>query len=141
MKFDESVQLLHVDDDELDAEALRRAFRKNNIPNRLVHAANGVDALKLLRNAGSARPQILLIDINMPKMGGLELLKQIRQDAQLQSLQLYMLTTSNQPTDLKAAHDAHVAGYFVKPTSSIELTELVGHLHQVWLRKELPARA
>lgn len=141
MKFDDSMRILHVDDDDVDAEALRRAFRKNKIANPIVHACNGIEALEILRGPINERPRIALIDINMPKMGGLELIRHIREDEQLQSLVLYMLTTSNQTADLAAAYQDNIAAYFVKPTSSAELTTLVGHLHQVWTRKELPLLA
>lgn len=141
MKFDESVKILHVDDDEVDIEAVRRAFKRCKISNTLLHACNGIEALELLNQDESERPAILLVDVNMPKMGGLEFLGKLRQEPKLSHLLVYILTTSNQDSDLFRAHQNNVAGYLVKPTSSAELTEMIRTLHGVWTCGELPNRS
>lgn len=141
MKFDESVRILHVDDDDVDAEALRRAFKKCKLGNSLLHASNGIQALELLKDSKNRRPAILLVDINMPRMGGLELLNAIRRDPDLSHLIVYILTTSNQDSDLFEAHQCNVAGYLVKPTSSTALTDMVRTLSEAWVHAELPARS
>lgn len=138
MKFDETVSILHVEDDEVDAESLVRSFKKNGIKNKLFHAENGLEALDLLRGDTVPLPRIVLLDINMPKMGGLEFLEEIRKDPQLKHMMVFMLTTSNQEVDLVRAHDRHVAGYIVKPASTAKLNEAVRTLSELWTLAELP---
>src|SRR4051812_48938283 len=97
---DPKMSILLVEDDNVDVMNVQRAFRKNNITCPLSVAFNGVEALNILRgNNGKAKlnplPGIILLDINMPKMNGIEFLHELRSDAELQSISVFVMTTSN----------------------------------------------
>ena len=117
MLFSDNISILYVEDDETDIELLRRAMRKNNVQNRLYVAENGVEALRLLREPGTLRlkPCIILLDINMPKMNGLELLQIIRSHEEWRQLKCFIVTTSDEKVDRKAASALGVSGYITKP--------------------------
>lgn len=112
------VSVLVVEDDEIDAEVVRRAFRKHKIENSILHARCGVDALDMLlgRNGHTAmrRPLFLLVDVNMPQMNGIEMLQQLRAEERLRDVVVFMLSTSQRDADIAAAYRAGAAGYFLK---------------------------
>lgn len=108
------VEILLVEDNEFDIEALKRAFRKADITNRLHSAIDGVEALELLRKGELSNPPLILLDINMPRMDGFEFLDALRGDDAYRSSVVFMLTTSGHGADREAAYDRHVAGYFLK---------------------------
>ncbi|MBI1215085.1 MAG: response regulator [Alphaproteobacteria bacterium] len=114
----EDVNVLVIEDDEIDVEVLRRAFRKNNINNSIYRAKSGVDALEMMRGAKAQerlpKPYILLVDINMPEMDGLEFLNEVRNDNDLKKSIAFILTTSARDTDVARAYDLNAAGYFLK---------------------------
>ena len=111
------VNIVMVDDDELDFEAFRRALKSNNIGNQLFRARDGVEALALLRGETAvkvARPYVILMDINMPRMNGLECIKAMREDSQLHDAVIFVMTTSDDEQDIYEAYNLNVAGYMVK---------------------------
>lgn len=141
--LDKSVHLMLVEDDEVDIETVRRSFDKNKVYNPLHIAKNGVEALDLLRGNGETealhpRPQIILLDINMPKMNGIEFLQKIRQDDELKSLVVFVLTTSEADEDMVAAYDLNVAGYILKPVGFKDFIDSVHTLDLYWALIELP---
>lgn len=129
------VHFLVVDDDEICVMAIKRAMKKLDIANPMSSANNGVQALEILRaspDKGSSMPRyVLLLDLSMPKMGGLELLDNLRADPVLKKLVVFVLTTSDAPTDIAAAYEKNIAGYIVKDnlseTISKALTMLNGY--------------
>ena len=128
--------ILLVDDDEVDIMNVQRAFQKNKIMNPLNVAKNGVEALEMLRgeNAGEAipRPGIILLDINMPRMGGIEFLENLRADEQLKSICVFVMTTSSEQQDKVAAYDLNVAGYILKPLSFDSFVNATSILNSYW---------
>lgn len=138
MEFEYNISILHVEDDTVDAESLERSFRRNKVTNPLYHAENGLQALAMLRDSSVPKPRIVLLDVNMPKMGGLEFLDEIRKDPELQHLTVFMLTTSSQEVDMVRAYRYNVAGYIVKPASSEKLHALVRTLSEFWNLSEFP---
>ncbi len=109
--------VLLVEDDDVDAEAVIRAFKHHHVPYPLLHVVNGLEALDVLRNQHRqvlAHPYLILLDLNMPRMGGLEFLKTIREDAALKGSIVFVMTTSNREEDLTAAYKHNVAGYILK---------------------------
>ena len=134
---------LLVDDDEVDVMTVKRAFKKNNITSPLYVARNGIEALALLR--GNEMPKLLpgqrrliLLDLNMPKMGGIEFLRELRADPKLRPLPVIVLTTSNEDKDKVEAYNFNVAGYILKPVTFTKFVEAIGTLNKYWMLNELP---
>jgi CheY-like chemotaxis protein len=126
---DREVTILLVDDDDGDAKMVQRAFSKAGILNPLVRAVDGMEALEMLRgNQGRERlrpPYILLIDINMPRMNGLNFVKALRADAALKSAIAFMMTTSKHDADRYAAYELNVAGYILKQNAGADFLDFV----------------
>jgi CheY-like chemotaxis protein len=109
-----------VEDDELDVISVRRSLKKLDIPYELFTAFNGIEALEVLRgdagkDAMEPLPDVLLLDLNMPRMNGLELLAAIRGDDRLRNIRVYVLTTSGEESDRTATNRLGVSGYLIKP--------------------------
>ena len=130
--------ILLVDDDDIDAMSVQRAFSRMKIANPIVRAKDGIEALDILRNGGVKQPYLILLDLNMPRMGGLELLNTIRSDPQLESNGVFVLTTSKDDEDKLAAYKHHVAGYIVKEKLDEGFEQLVKMLDHYWRLVELP---
>lgn len=137
----ETVTILLVDDDSIDAEAIRRAFRKARIANPIVSVADGLEALQRLRDTtarGVPRPYLVLLDLNMPRMNGIEFLEELRRDETLHNSVVFVLTTSDDDRDKVAAYDRHVAGYMVKNRAGEAFIDLIALLDHYWRIVELP---
>jgi CheY-like chemotaxis protein len=128
--------ILLVEDDEVDIINVKRAFTRNKIMNPLLLAKNGVEALELLRRKDTdgqvPRPGIILLDINMPKMGGIEFLKNLRADEDLKSICVFVMTTSAEQQDKIAAYELNVAGYILKPLSFESFVDATSVLRNYW---------
>jgi CheY-like chemotaxis protein len=134
-----TLNILLVEDDEVDVMNVERAFKKNNILNPLWVAGNGVDALRMLRaNEIPKDHRLVLLDLNMPKMNGIEFLKEVRADDQLKNLAVVVLTTSRDERDRVEAYNFHVAGYLVKPVGFTDFVDLMATLNKYWTLVELP---
>ena len=107
-----------VDDDELDVEAFKRTLKKQKIVNPFFHAKDGIEALEMLRgqcaDIAISRPLIILMDINMPRMNGLECIQAIRDDRDLSDIIIFVMTTSADDKDIYEAYNLKVAGYMIK---------------------------
>lgn len=141
--MDKLVNILLVDDDEVDCMNVVRAFKKSNILNPLSIAHNGVEAFDLLRGTNgvekiSPLPRIILLDINMPKMNGLEFLKEMRADKDLHNISVFILTTSNDDKDRFDAYNYNVAGYILKPVSFENFLGSVSILNNFWQLSKQP---
>lgn len=134
--------ILLVEDDEVDVMNVRRAFKKNNITNPLLVAGNGLEALELLRGPRSSEaphlPSLVLLDLRMPKMSGIEFLREIRADPLLKKLIVVVLTTSDDEKDVLSAYDLNVAGYIVKPVTFDKFMQAVTTMNLYWTLSELP---
>ncbi len=131
--------ILLVEDDEVDVMNVQRAFKKNNIRNPLFHAGNGLDALDALRSGrmpGDRR--LVLLDLNMPRMGGIEFLRELRADPELRHTPVVVLTTSNDDRDRVEAYNLNVAGYILKPVTLANFIETMAALNRYWTMSELP---
>lgn len=136
---DRRLNILLVEDDELDVMNVQRAFKKNNIVNPLYTASNGLEALEMLR--GDTLPKdrrLILLDLNMPRMGGIEFLKELRGDPDLHSTTVVVLTTSDEERDKVKAYDLNVAGYILKPVTLAAFVEIMAALNKYWSVNELP---
>ncbi len=136
------IHILLVEDDDIDAEAIVRAFRKQKIANPVTIVSDGIEALKVLRGTDDQerlpRPYLILLDINMPRMNGIEFLQVLRQDAELERSIVFMLTTSNRDEDKLAAYDEQIAGYLVKARAGEEFADLISMLNSYWRVVEFP---
>jgi CheY-like chemotaxis protein len=130
----ENVNVLLVEDDEIDVEAVKREFKKRNIKNPLYHATCGVDALEMLRGENQKqklpRPFVMLVDINMPKMNGLDFLREVRNDNNLKESIAFILTTSARDVDVEAAYKLNAAGYFLKDNVN-DLVDILSVYRQI----------
>lgn len=132
------LNVLLVEDDEVDVMNIRRAFETNNITNPLFVAGNGVEALEQLRGGEIPRDRrIVLLDLNMPKMNGIEFLRELRRDPELVSTPVVVLTTSNAERDKVEAFDLNVAGYMVKPVTFENFCEVMAALNKYWTLVEM----
>lgn len=118
--------ILLVEDDRVDIMTVQRALNKIDVSNPLYVARTGVEALGMLRGDGYPRieptPSLILLDLNLPKMGGIEFLKELRSDPDLRHLSVIVLTSSNEPRDRAAAFEYEVDDYIVKPHSFDEFS-------------------
>jgi CheY-like chemotaxis protein len=136
---DRRLNILLVEDDELDVMNVRRAFKKNNIINPLYVAGNGLEALEMLRSgAVPGDRRLILLDLNMPKRGGIEFLKALRADPDLHRMTVVVLTTSDEERDRVEAYNLNVAGYILKPVTLQAFVELMATLNKYWSVNELP---
>ncbi|NND90249.1 MAG: response regulator [Granulosicoccus sp.] len=135
------INILLVEDDDGDAKAVVRAFGKAAIANNIHRVVDGVAALEFLRDEEvmkSLSPLIVLVDINMPRMSGHEMVSQIREDADLHQHVIFMLTTSKSNDDRATAYNNNVAGYIVKEKAGQDFLNLVNTLDAYWRLVELP---
>ncbi|HEY5544318.1 MAG TPA: response regulator [Candidatus Binatia bacterium] len=133
------LNILLVEDDEVDVMNVKRAFRMNHITNPLFVAENGLEALEKLRNGDVPQGRrIVLLDLNMPKMNGIEFLRELRSDPALAATPVVVLTTSNNDRDKIEAYNFNVAGYLVKPVTFGEFSELMVTLNKYWTLVEMP---
>ena len=133
-----AVSLLIVDDDDIDATALKRALYKLKLLNPLYRAKDGVEALELLRAGEIPAPYIILLDINMPRMNGIEFLEVLRADPDLTHSVVFIITTSKSDEDILAAYREHVAGYLLKQRMDSDFLQVVSLLDHYWRVIELP---
>ena len=130
--------IMLVEDDIVDAMTVKRALKELNILNTVVHANNGEEALVYLKDQTKPKPCIILLDINMPKMNGIEFLKKAREQHDLSTIPVVMLTTSGNDRDILASFHLNVAGYMVKPVDYREFVETIRTIEGYWRMSRLP---
>ena len=128
--------ILLVEDDRVDIMTVQRALKKIDVSNPLYVARTGVEALAMLRGDGvpaiEPAPSLILLDLNLPKMGGIEFLRELRADPVLRSLHVIVLTSSNEPRDRAAAFEYEVDDYIVKPHSFDEFSNAMSIILADW---------
>ena len=136
------VNLLLVEDDEVDVQGLKRAFAKSRIGNPITVARDGIEALEFLRGENGRpklpKPHLILLDLNMPRMNGLEFLEAIRADEDLKSTVVFMITTSKAEEDKTRAYAQNVAGYIVKQDPANTFMQAVALFEHYWKIVEFP---
>jgi CheY-like chemotaxis protein len=132
------VSILIIDDDEIDVQSFKRTFAKLKIANPVYRARDGIEGLEMLQSRNVPGPYIILLDINMPRMNGLEFLNQLRQDPVLTSAVVFILTTSVADEDIFEAYRLHVAGYIPKQEMDSQFLTVIGFLDHYWRVVELP---
>ena len=132
------LRILLVEDDARDVELTITAFEKNNLANEIVVARDGEEALDYLHRRGkfetapNGNPELILLDLNMPKISGLEVLRHIRGDEKLKLIPVVVLTTSREEQDVIESYELGVNGYVVKPVNFSEFVEAVRQIGLFW---------
>ena len=133
------LNILLVEDDQVDVMNVQRAFLKNKILNPLYVAGDGLQALAMLRNGEvPSERRIILLDLNMPRMNGIEFLRELRADPVHGRSPVIVLTTSNDEKDRIDAYNLNVAGYLLKPVTFVNFVEVMATLNKYWTLVELP---
>lgn len=130
--------ILLVEDDDLDAKTVKRALTELHVANPLVRVTNGEEALAWLQDPVNSTPGLILLDLNMPVMNGIEFLRAAKTHEKLRRIPVVVLTTSSLEADKVASFDLSVAGYLVKPVDYPQFVEVVRTINLYWTLSELP---
>lgn len=129
--------ILLVEDDRVDVMTVKRALKDIRVANRLKVAGNGEEALMMLKNSNNDKPCIILLDLNMPRMNGIEFLKVLRQDQTMRRIPVVIITTSREEQDKVASFNLGVAGYMLKPVDYQQFVQVVKTIDLYWTLSEL----
>lgn len=131
---DNQVSIMLVEDDLVDARAVKRAFAKTKSGNQIIHALNGRQALDMLRGEKGyvklVKPYLIVLDLKMPQMGGHEFLDELRADEELRDATVFVLTTSDNPTDRERSEENQVEGYLLKAKMAEDFMCLVNMVEE-----------
>ncbi len=135
------VTILLIDDDDVDVMGVNRALNKLKILNPVIRAHDGIEGLAIIRETKTLRkPYIVLLDINMPRMDGLEMLSEVRKDPLISNSIVFVLTTSKADEDKTNAYNQHIAGYIVKNQVAEGFVRVMEMLDSYWRLVELPSQ-
>jgi CheY-like chemotaxis protein len=133
------LNILLVEDDEVDVMNVRRAFARSHIMNPLFVAGDGLEALEKLRSGNVPKDRrLVLLDLNMPRMNGIEFLRELRKTPELSATTVVVLTTSNDEKDKIEAYNLNVAGYLLKPVTFENFCDVMVALNKYWSLVEMP---
>jgi CheY-like chemotaxis protein len=130
--------ILLVEDDKVDAMTVKRALKEIKVTNNVVVASNGEEALEYLTNTENEIPCIILLDLNMPKMNGLEFMKVAKETERLRKIPIVVLTTSSEERDRMNSFNNGVAGYMTKPVDYQQFVDVIKTINIYWTLSELP---
>jgi len=131
-----SKPILLIEDDRVDAMTTERAMKELNVANELVHTIDGEDALDYLRDTRKENPCIILLDLNMPRMNGLEFLEIVKRDDCFKKIPVVVLTTSKEEKDRVDSFNLSVAGYMIKPVDYKQFVEVIRTIDMYWTLSE-----
>lgn len=140
VSIDNDRAILLIEDDDIDAMSVKRSLKELKVNNPLFHVENGEEALEYLHDPKNIRPAIILLDINMPRMNGLEFLRAVKQDPDLKKIPIVMLTTSHEEYDKSESFSLGAAGFMVKPVEYRHFVEVIRTINLYWTLSELPDR-
>jgi CheY-like chemotaxis protein len=130
--------ILLIEDDSVDAMTVKRAMRDLHITNYIIHTVNGEDAIKYLVDPETEKPFVILLDLNMPKMNGIEFLKAIKANPDLKTIPVIVFTTSKEKQDVLDSFQLGAAGYMIKPVDYAKFVEVISTVMVYWNSSELP---
>jgi two-component system response regulator len=141
------VEVLLVEDNPQDAELTIRALKRHNLANRLIHVEDGAEALDFLFGRGNYEgrridisPKVVLLDLKLPKVNGLEVLRAMKNDSRLQTIPVVMVTSSAEHPDVKSAYDLGANGYVIKPVQFDSFMEAMSRVGIYWLMVNHPLK-
>jgi CheY-like chemotaxis protein len=130
--------ILLIEDDQVDMMRVTRALKEIHVTNQIVHRENGEDALNYLRDENSDKPCLILLDLNMPIMNGIEFLRAVKKDEGLRRIPVVVLTTSDDQQDKLNSFNFGVAGYVTKPVDYRQFVEVMRSIDAYWTVSEMP---
>jgi len=130
--------ILLIEDDSVDAMTVKRAMRELHVTNSIMHSVNGEEALAYLNDPVNEKPFVILLDLNMPKMSGIEFLKVVKVNADLKMIPIIVLTTSKEKKDVVDSFELGAAGYMIKPVDYAKFVEVISTVMVYWGSSELP---
>ncbi len=130
--------ILLVEDDQVDVMTVKRALKEIHVTNPIVNMENGEEALKYLRDPKNVKPCIILLDLNMPVMNGIEFLQVAKHDVNIKRIPVIVLTTSEEQQDKINSFDLGVAGYMAKPVDYPQFVEIMRSIDAYWTISEMP---
>ena len=130
--------ILLVEDDKVDVRSVKRAFKELHITNPLAVAHNGEEALKYLNDGKNKKPGLILLDLRMPRMDGIEFLKIIKKDKDLKSIPIVVVTTSKEDEDKTKSFDLGASGYMMKSVNYRDFVEAIKTISEYWHLSESP---
>ena len=131
------IPILLTEDDKVDAMTVKRALKELKVTNPLIIVENGEEALEYLKDVSNEQPGIILLDLNMPKMNGIEFLEIAKKDNKLKKIPVVVLTTSKEEQDKIESFNLGVAGYMIRPVDYLQYVEVVKTIHLYWTLSEL----
>lgn len=138
LKTRDLLPILLVEDDYGDVALVKRAFKDLQVGNPVLHKADGKEALDYLRKEDTEKPCLILLDLNMPRMGGLEFLKVVKADGTLKRIPVVILTDATDKDEIVECFEFGVAGYVVKPVDSKEFAQAISTIDTYWTLSEVP---
>ncbi|MFK7766519.1 MAG: response regulator [Mariniblastus sp.] len=137
-KTEKTIDILLVEDSETDAELTLEALAHGKLQNTVHHVKDGEEAMQYLRREGEysdmVRPDLILLDLNMPKVDGREVLKRVREDETLKLIPIVVLTTSSHDADVLESYGLDANGYIVKPVDLLNFFDVIKSINNFWLR-------
>lgn len=135
-----TAEILLVEDNPNDAELAIRALKKNNLANNLVHLEDGQEALDYLYDENNEMPKLILMDVKMPRVDGIEVLRKLKSDERKKVIPVVMLTSSKEDKDIIEAYNLGVNAYIVKPVDFDQFVKAVTQLGFFWMILNQPSR-
>jgi CheY-like chemotaxis protein len=130
--------ILLVEDDSVDAMTVKRAMRDLQVNHSVIHSVNGEEAMKYLTSPDMEKPFVILLDLNMPKMNGIEFLKVMKAYPELKTIPVIVLTTSKERRDILDSFELGASGYMIKPVDYSKFVEILSRIIIYWNSSELP---
>ena len=133
-----SKPILLVEDDSVDVMTVKRALKELDVTNEIVSTGDGEEALEYLHNHAATRPCVILLDLNMPRMSGMEFMKIAKADTSLKTIPIIVFTTSNTDQDITHSFELGAAGYMVKSVDYSKFIETIKTIDSYWTLSKLP---
>jgi two-component system response regulator len=136
----QNIEILLIEDNQQDAELVIRTLKKNNVGNRIMHLSDGTEALDFLFGEGKYsqreprnKPGIILLDLNLPKLNGIEILRKIKNDERTRAIPVVIMTASSEAKDILESYQIGVNGYVIKPVAFSDFAKAISDLGFYWL--------